>query len=788
MTQDLWIVVAVLGGLAFDGLMIWPWRRKRLRRLQVPAGSSDERIDPRLLRSVVILVAGALLLALGQAVEPPFRGSGDKTSLMSSLLGVGFFVIGGALLGRSQRPGRVFVEKTMAVTGGRSQQNTEGMPTMATSMKNAQEHRPSGAARLELAATLIGSGMLLLVGHALRPILPQAESYWAAVFSGLGLALFVLTALGFASRGVPRPIATLLETVGRWLDVTPAQVVFLLLAPLMSLAARLAASDGVLMRQPTLAVASWLTAISLVVIGCAIQLPQPPRRLRFGAEALGVAGLFLVAFLLRGIATSHAPWLFTGDEGSAGLTAVEFITGFRDNLFALGWASLPSLFFYVQSPFIRVLGQTVEALRISSALAGALTIVATYFFARETFGRRVAWASAIYLAAFHFHIHFSRIALNFVWDGLFMAIFSAVFWRGWLRNQRGAFVAAGFALGLSQYFYVSVRVLLPLIALWLLAAYVKNRSDVRTRLPGLVTMSLATLVVALPLALLFVRHPQEFQAPIRRVAALGPWIEAESEITGKSAGEVVWGQFKSAGLGFTSVNLRLFYAPGEPMLLALPATLFLMGLTLLLLRIRQLTHIYLGLWILAAVFVGGLSLSPPASQRYVFAAPAVAVLVAIPLITAIEWLSSIWPGRRILFSGLAALTLAVAIWNDVRFYFGQYTPSKVFGDVNTETAQRVAELIAQKEDGVKVYFLGGRIGFRTHSSIPYLAPQASGQDVLETLAGPPDWPISGHTIFILLPERANELAFIQEAYPGGDTFRLEGKNGPLFVGYEVGNP
>ncbi|MGH2619250.1 MAG: hypothetical protein ACRDHG_01595, partial [Anaerolineales bacterium] len=263
---------------------------------------------------------------------------------------------------------------------------------------------------------------------------------------------------------------------------------------------------------------------------------------------------------------------------------------------------------------------------------------------------------------------------------------------------------------------------------------------------------------------------------------------AESELTGKSAVEIMWGQFKNAALGFTSVNLRLFYEPGQPMLLSLPATLFLMGLTLVVLRIRQLTSIYVVLWILAAIAVGGLSLSPPASQRYIFAAPAVAVLVAVPLVTAVDWNASVWPARRNLFMALSGLVLALAVWNDGRFYFSQYTPSKAFSDTNNEVAYRLAELLAKREGGIQVYFFGGRMGYRTHSSIPYLAPGAIGEDVLEPLTGPPEWPLFGDTIFILLPERADELGFVLQAYPDGEIFRLEGKNGPLFIGYEIRHP
>ena len=375
-----------------------------------------------------------------------------------------------------------------------------------------------------------------------------------------------------------------------------------------------------------------------------------------------------------------------------------------------------------------------------------------------------------------------------IWDALFMAAFTVAFWRGWQKNSRWAFVAGGLTLALAQYFYVSIRVLLPLLVAWLVMAGIKDRIKLRSRLPGLVIMTLVMVVVVLPLALFFVQHPAEFRAPLDRVAALGPWIEAEAGITGTPVWQVVLNQFKNAALGYTSANLRLAYEPNQPMLLAIPATLFLMGLTLLLLRIRALQSIWMLLWIISAVFVAALSQTPPAAQRYVNVAPAVAVLVALPLITAADWLSDLWPARRRAIAAATIVLLALVAWGDLQFYFGDYTRGGSFGDINTETAQALAEYLVDQEEDIEVIFLGGRIRYRSHSSVPYLVPQVRGQDILTPLTEPPDWPINGRTLVVLLPEREDELDLVREAYPDGSSFRQEGREVTLFIGYEIARP
>jgi len=183
--------------------------------------------------------------------------------------------------------------------------------------------------------------------------------------------------------------------------------------------------------------------------------------------------------------------------------------------------------------------------------------------------------------------------------------------------------------------------------------------------------------------------------------------------------------------------------------------------------------------------VGALSDSPPAAQRYVFVAPAVAGIIGLSLERSGRWLIAAWPRLRWVTLGSIAGLLVLACWEDLRFYFGDFSANKRFGDGNTEVATQVGMYLAKKEPGVQVHFLGGRMGYYSHSTIPYLAPEAVGSDVPDVLTGPPDWELTGPTIFILLPERAQELDLLEQSYPGGTYTQYPGKEGVLFLAYEV---
>jgi len=641
------------------------------------------------------------------------------------------------------------------------------------------------APNLELAVMLLASGLLLFIGTSLAMNLKEGELLVARFYSALGLGLFVLSAIGFSRKKFPERVSRPLQAAANWMDISKAQVILLALAPLLAFAGWLAAGEARMMRLPQLAVLMWLMGILVLVAGSLTRVPKRGVRFHPTKEWAIVATLFVGALLLRGIATAQYPWLLTGDEASGGLSALEFTNGERNNIFGLGWFSFPAFYFYLQSISIRLFGQTTEALRIPSAFAGALTVVALYWFLKQAFNRWVGLTGGILLAASHFHIHFSRIGLNNVWDGLFVAFISGAFWWGWTRNNRLGYVLAGLGFGLAQYFYASSRFLFLLFPIWLAFSAARDWSGVRARLNQLMIMGLSALVITLPLAMVYLGNIPDFYAPMSRVSYLGDTLRSDVLTTGKMPAELIASQFITSAQAFTSANLRHWYMPETPMLLPLSATLFLMGVVLLLLNFRKPAELWLILWLAAAVVIGALSESTPAAQRYVFAAPAVAATMGLALVRISQWLIESWPSTRPAVVAIVGIVVAVAAWVDLSFYFGDYSANKRFGDLNTETAIAVAQMLDEREPGVEVYFFGGRMGYYTHSSIPYLASDANGHDVLQPLTAPPDWELQGPTIFIFLPERSSEMALVEKRYPGGNSFQESGRNGELYLAYEI---
>ncbi len=643
--------------------------------------------------------------------------------------------------------------------------------------------------RLTASALLLGGLGLVLLGQATATAAENGERFWVYLITAFGVAAFLLGGSMVARRSMPQFAEKPVMWLADKFDIAAGQLFLLLLALCFALLASYAAGDNLQARSAAVSIVAWLVAILCAVAGTVRSGQDAPPHME-RSDILFTGAVFGLALLLRGLGTELIPTTLSGDEGAAGLSAVQFANGQANNLFTVGWFDFPSLFFALQSVGIRLLGHTIPALRLMSAIGGALTVAAVYWLARAMFDRFIARLAALILLASHFHIHISRIGLNNVWDGFFAVTAAFGLWVGWKTGRRYGFIICGLALGLGQYFYVTMRILPLLFLIWAAAAWLVQRERFRERLPALLLTAFIAFIVFLPMGAYFTRHSDQYMARIMPVTVSGDWLNAETSSNGANGLQVIGQQLVKAAGGFVYEPLRLLYNPGVPLLLVTAASLFLIGVLWALLNL-DLRYLLLLLPLAATIFIVAVSQDAPSSQRYILAIPFVVIFVALPLGLLRDWLRELWPEYGRLAALPAIILVASLMLVDLRYYFTQaYSDGYVLGGRNTEVATQVAGYLTEQESGQDVYFFGfPRMGYHSHATIPYLLPQMRGYDIQPDGGIPSPDIVRGTTQFIFLPERLAELQPVMELYPEGDYQEfVTTDNELLFAVYEVGSP
>ncbi len=206
------------------------------------------------------------------------------------------------------------------------------------------------------------------------------------------------------------------------------------------------------------------------------------------------------------------------DEAAYGLNAGDIGLRGERPIFIPAFTGREPLYLYLAGGLARALGNTLFALRLTSAFAGLLTVAATYWLGREMLAdRRIALLAAALLAVSFWHVLFSRLGFRVISQPLLQALAVAALFRG-LRGGRWPWLwAAGLLIGLTAYTYLAAR-LFPVLLAFALLPLLLDPDTRPVRLRQLAFVALVALLTALPLLAYFYLHPDAFWVRIGQVA------------------------------------------------------------------------------------------------------------------------------------------------------------------------------------------------------------------------------------------------------------------------------
>ncbi|MBI4673816.1 MAG: glycosyltransferase family 39 protein [Chloroflexi bacterium] len=406
----------------------------------------------------------------------------------------------------------------------------------------------------------------------------------------------------------------------------------------------------------------WVLCVFITLVAL---FPTTPPPLKSERTWIWLGIIFVAAFFLRALFLETIPGgLHTDETGTAGFSMLQ-VTPFSSktiNPFRTGPASWPVLYYYIERVSMGLFGATITGLRLPSAFIGALSVVTTYGLIAVMQDKKTALIAAVLMVTFPYHLHWSRLALNNIWDSVWVPLMLGAFVWGWETRWSGGAVVAGFAVGMSQYFYLGSKLGLFMLGMLILQIWFQTAAAERPVLiVHLGKLVLTAAVIAAPLFMFVISNPAAYLT--RTNEAYGWSVEAIRTI---SPDLNVWNYFwhqltYSVGAFNVYPDVTGFYGPGTPLLIGIASPLFVIGFLWATYE-RQFLPV---LWIVLTVIFGGILLSgAPSSSHFAVSMPAMVWLIAIPL----GWLVRRGHWR------LAAAVIALIILTDLAFYFGVYVP------------------------------------------------------------------------------------------------------------------
>lgn len=391
-----------------------------------------------------------------------------------------------------------------------------------------------------------------------------------------------------------------------------------------------------------------------------------------------VLGCFVVvAAAARMIDITGVPKGFFTDEASFGLNADLILHSARDEygeflpiLFrSFGEYKLP-VFIYAEVPFMAIFGRTEEAVRLTSAVLGTLTVVTIYLLAKELFKHEVAALGAAgFLAILPWHIHYSRTGLgDIVSLPLFFTLGFYLFFRA-MRDRR-SLIPAAVALALAFYCYRGGWLVIPPLLLVMVVAY-------RRELVAMREFSLAAAgvfgVMLLPLAyhMLFSDSDRSSQAWIFN-------IDDPNRSTAEIFKDFYTSYYTKSFLFDNGDNgfLLRHFLPGQGWLYAVQAPLLLAGLVAMAVRFNR-RYLFVVLLLLVYPLTASVSDTSPISSRSILGSVAFSLLSGIGLWAVAAAVSRLAPVRWKVAAGavpvaVVGLIAASSFVSYERSYFDRY--------------------------------------------------------------------------------------------------------------------
>jgi 4-amino-4-deoxy-L-arabinose transferase-like glycosyltransferase len=530
----------------------------------------------------------------------------------------------------------------------------------------------------------------------------------------------------------------------------------------------------------------WVLSMLLVMVGAwfiravgrgapraatALTLWPDTRRNRW-LEAAAVLLILALAIFVRTYRFNSIPPGIYVDETNGGLDALYINEGRAVSPFGTGWYGTPNAYLYYMAEMFKLFGANWFSLKLVSLIPAILTIPAVYLLGRLMFGPLAGLCAMLLMAVSRWHLSMSRWGWNETAPPLFQVLSFFFLIRG-LRDRRALdYALSGLLMGISIYTYLSARLALATLGLYVLYWIFSDPSGWWTSLRrswlGFVLLGMAFAVTVAPIAVTYITDPFSFQNRVSEISVFRDVKDQRSLAPLAANITDVLKFFHQTGDHQGKHNL-----PDEPMTDPITGLLFAIGLGYAFLGWRDQRKILLLMWLvlgLAGSFLSSQHESPQ-SYRALTALPAVVLLAADVLDRVARavyclmrdgQLAAARPSVAPLAAGLLVLVAlgGSALW-ETDVYFGKQASSMAVIRGFNPTENSVAhETIAALKQGEAIYLAPQ---FSSYAPLRFLVYGVVKARTGESTLDRPPWHVVLPEVNLPLPDTGNDVLMMLDS-------------------------
>lgn len=386
------------------------------------------------------------------------------------------------------------------------------------------------------------------------------------------------------------------------------------------------------------------------------------------------------------------------DEAVHGLFGEDFVRGAPYVPYVAAYDGRTTLYSCLAGLTLKVLGHGVPQLRVTSAVLGTLTVAVLFLLMRPLTGGPLAFLVAALLAVSRWHLTFSRIAFETIFDPLATVLVLAFLLRAFRggRARDWALAGAAIALGLNGYMAFRAGAFAALVFVAVELARRRRRQD----LAGLALLLGGFLVAIAPLAVYAVQNPGAFT---KRARLLSVWNDIRE--AGGSLRPLLGNFLKTLGaLHVRGDPSPLNNLPGAPLLDPLTGALVLLGIAWAIFFFRNPVARLVLIWI---PVVGSLDVlsnasEAPSARRIIGLAPVLLLGAGMALR---ELYGRLPPRARRSFAAALVAGFAFAAPFNLHSYFERQAKDLgVWLTFTTDGTALVGELLRSLPPGTALYY------------------------------------------------------------------------------------